>query len=119
MTRTAAQNGARSRRKGKAWEQKVARLLREELGLEARRGWQARKGDDAPDVIVDGQPWWVECKCGKMPNPRAALRQCEEAAPAGHHPMVVIHDDAPPGGKAREWVAMPLESWIALARAAG
>jgi len=83
--------GARSNQKGKAWERRVAALLRGELGIDARRGQQARDGGDAPDVVVD-LPFWIECKHGRQPNVRAALAQAIEASD-GRTPVAVVKDD--------------------------
>lgn len=72
--RTAAQNGARSRRKGAVYELAAASMLREAFP-KARRGiGQARSGGDVPDV--EGcEPFWFQMKCGKSENLRAALQQ--------------------------------------------
>lgn len=68
--------GALSRRKGKVWEREVARRFRELYGETVHRGWQARDGADAPDVVnVPG--WWPECKHHRRCNYRAALEQAE------------------------------------------
>lgn len=53
-----------SKRKGKDFEQEVAREIRARLGVDARRGAQGRKGTDAPDVVGMPAPWWAECKYG-------------------------------------------------------
>lgn len=83
------------RRKGKAWEQEVARQLRAALpGCNARRGWQARGGGkEAPDVVIDGLPVHLECKRGRKPNARAALAQAERDAADGTLPVAVVRDD--------------------------
>ena len=88
---------ASQRRKGRAWEQKVARLFREALpGIEVRRlgGLQASKNEsgNAPDVAAG--PFWIECKVGARTNPRAALAQAVEgAAGLGPIPIAVTKDD--------------------------
>lgn len=58
-----SQSHRRSRTKGRAWEQEVARILRER-GWSAKRGLQSRDGSDAPDVVTD-LPLWPECKAGR------------------------------------------------------
>ncbi len=46
-----------SRRKGRAAEQEVARLLKELLGLEIRRNWQAQSAEGGHDLV--GIPGWA------------------------------------------------------------
>ena len=105
-------SGRRSRRKGARWEREVARRL-QALGFdEARRGLTQSRGAEQADV--EGTPWWGECKCGRQPNPRAAMRQALEDTD-GRPVLVVIHDDSPGGGQpAREWVAMPWDVFEAM-----
>lgn len=71
-----------SRRKGHQYERDTAAWYRS-LGYEARRGWQCRKGDDDPDVIVDGLPYWVECKrYASLGLVQRAWKQATEATAA-------------------------------------
>lgn len=58
-----------------------------------KRGWQARGGKDAADVVVPDLPIWIECKHGIQPNPRAALKQAMGDAPAGQIPVAFIKDN--------------------------
>lgn len=71
--------GALSRRKGKTFEQAIARDLRDALGLPketVRRGLQSRAGGgEVPDVIVDGLPIHWECKHTDASVIRSALTQ--------------------------------------------
>ena len=105
--------GARSRRKGRAWEQEVARRLRDMLpGCEVVRtaSLQAHVAAHAPDVTA-GNLLAVECKCGAAPNVWAALdqmRAAEAAAePDGRFRMVAVHRDSSGGGRpAKECVVM-------------
>ena len=100
--------GMRSRRKGKAWEQEVARRFRD-LGIECRRGWQSRAGNDEPDVILPPELGiWIECKVGACPNLWAAMDQAAAAAaPKGLAPMVFAHRD-----RGREVVVMELHDFL-------
>ena len=82
-------SGLRSRRKGAGFEREVAAMFRPIYGEEVRRGYQTRDGSEAPDV--DLTPWWIECKRGKKPNPRAALKQATEATDG--RPCIVIGRD--------------------------
>jgi hypothetical protein len=67
-------SGASSRTKGHNFEREVAKQLRE-IYPDARRGLQYQDGTGCPDVV--GTPFHVECKVGKKPNIRAALRQAK------------------------------------------
>jgi len=85
--------GKASREKGKRFERAVARLFRDELGLDAWRGRQERTGESAPDVDVPGL--WVECKSQRLTNPRAALAQAiaDSKGSPDRIPIAVTKDD--------------------------
>lgn len=71
--------GKLSRTKGHNFEREVARLFRDAMKDDnIKRGWQARQGYDAPDVITPY--FWIECKCGKRTNISGAIEQATEAA---------------------------------------
>ena len=82
---------AYQRKKGHNYEREVARQLRE-IFPQARRGLQYQDGEGCPDVTNAG-PFHVECKRGKLPNPRAALKQATDDAGKGMIPLCVIKDD--------------------------
>lgn len=90
--------GASQRRKGATWERDLAARWRDRFpGLATKRGiGQMRNAAEVADV--DGLPgFWVEAKCGAMPNPRAALAQAQEAC--GDRPLwcvAVVKDDRRP-----------------------
>lgn len=84
----------KQREKGKRGERACAAELREalpELAADIMRGWQARLGSDAPDVLLPG--YWLEVKSGRQPNPRQALRQAIEASNGRGTPLACIRDD--------------------------
>lgn len=63
-----------------------------EIAPAIRRGLQNRQGADDPDIC--GLPgFWLEHKCGKQPNIRAALKQAATAAKGRAMPCAVIQDD--------------------------
>lgn len=98
--------GASQRTKGHNWEREVARRFREAWpGSNARRGLQYRDGSEAPDVIVSGLH--IECKRGRQPNPRTALRQAQEAAAKGTIPIAIVKDDRKPA-----YVVLLLEDYL-------
>jgi hypothetical protein len=108
--------GRASREKGKRGERQLATLLRTalpELAEGIRRGWQSRVGCDDPDVC--GLPgFWVESKCGKLPNPRAAYAQATRDAAGRFIPLAVIQDD-----RARERLCvLGLTDFLTILRAA-
>lgn len=84
-------SGNHSRRKGHNYERELVHLFRAVMpGANVKRGLQYRDGGDAPDV--DCPRFWIEAKRGKKPNPRAALKQAQEATD-GRTPVAVIRDD--------------------------
>lgn len=86
-------SGRRSRNKGARWEREVARMFGEAMeGADIRRGIQNRTGGDASDVEGAGR-MHIECKVGKLPNPRAALAQARRDAKGNKIPLAVIKDD--------------------------
>jgi len=100
--------GALSRRKGRRFEQELARSFRAAMpGAEVRRGLQSRGGEEVPDV--ECPIFWIEAKRGKKPNIRAALRQAADAAPKDRVPLAVIRDD-----RQEAVVALSLENFIDL-----
>lgn len=113
----ASRRGKASRRKGKVFEQEIARKFREIYGESVKRGWQAREGFDAPDV--DGTPWWVECKHHARVNVQASFEQAVTAStkvqPRGYEranrPPVLVHHDS---GKPHTLVTLRLEDFLAL-----
>jgi hypothetical protein len=101
--------GRSCRRKGVEWERAVARRLVEVFGkLGVRRGLQYRGGDECPDVITPAL--WVECKAGRLTNPRAALKEATKcAARKGLWPVAICKDD-----KRDAHVTMGFEDFLAL-----
>src|SRR5262245_56734417 len=74
----------------------MVHAFRDALGdVTVRRGFQARSGEEAPDVDVPG--WWPECKHHRRVNVPAALAQAVAAAPADRTPVAICkHDREPP-----------------------
>lgn len=98
--------GRMQRTKGRVFERWVARVLRPLFGEHVKRGFQSRSGRDAPDV--DGTPFHVECKHGKLVNLRAALKQAQAATDG--RPVVVIAKD----NRTAPVVLMLLADWMAM-----
>jgi len=87
--------GKRSRDKGAQWERDVAKLFAAALpGVDCRRTGYMQVDDGAfmPDVYTGGI-FHIECKVGKLPNPRAALAQAAQASKGYAIPIAVIKDD--------------------------
>lgn len=95
--KTKSQIGRAARRKGAEFERFVVRFIQARLpvGFTARRRLQSRGGWREPDVGIfrDGDPhplWHIECKCGKKPSMKNAIRQAiAQAHPAAFVACVV------------------------------
>lgn len=106
--RTPREKGKHSKGKGRRGEQRVATMYRSIYGDRVRRGNQGRRGDDEADV--EGTPWFIECKTGKIVSVRAALRQAEEARDS--RPAIVhVKIDREDG-----YVAMPESDWMDIVK---
>ncbi len=81
-------------------------------GARIERGiGQARAGREVPDVDAPGL--WIESKCGKLPNPRGALRQAQgDSEGSGRLPLAVIRDD-----RKAPFVVMALDDFLQLVEA--
>lgn len=110
-------DGAGRRRKGHNFERAMAQRFKAAMPWcedQIKRGLQSRDGSDAPDVDVPG--FWVECKVGIKPNPRAALKQAVEAASGaqdGRAPVAVVKDD-----RMAPFVVLGLDDFLSLVTSA-
>lgn len=88
-------SGLKSRRKGHDFERATVRRMRDVMpNAEIRRGLQYRMGSGETVPDVEMPCFWVECKCGKQPNIRAAMRQaCDDSMGSAKWPLAVVHDD--------------------------
>lgn len=102
---------ARSRNKGAAYERELVHRFRDAMpGANVQRGLgQCRSAGEVADVDVPH--FWIEAKRGRLPNPRAALAQAQEAAAPGRIPVAVIRDD-----RAEAFVALSLDDFLDLVR---
>ena len=95
-----SRQGRANRRCGHDWERRGAQLFTEH-GMPARRGIQYRDGAEAPDVIVEGVPFFFEFKCGGRPSVRKTMAQVQKAAEGtGLIPAGVIRDKGMAAGEA-------------------
>lgn len=95
-----SRQGRANRRCGHNWERRGAQLFTEH-GMPARRGIQYRDGAEAPDIIVEGSPFFFEMKCGGRPSVRRTMNQVEEAAEGtGLIPAAIIRDKGMPKDEA-------------------
>ena len=69
-----------SKRKGNAGERELARVLRETLGIEARRGQQFSGSPDSPDLVTSLNDIHIECKRVERFNLYEALNQSRRDA---------------------------------------
>jgi len=81
--------GKAAREKGKRFEREVATIFRiAGVADDPHRGWQARDGSDAPDVVgLDG--WWPECKHRDRINILAAYEQAVTESQGRAKPLVI------------------------------
>ena len=82
--------GARSRRKGHAYERELARRFGDEAGCPAVRNLEeVRSGNSGDLVFTHGDPLCVQAKVGGRPSVWNAVKEAEEAAgprrPSGRH----------------------------------
>lgn len=101
--------GSLSRRKGASFEREIVHRFAAVFGRErVRRGLQFRDGAECPDVATPC--FWVECKRGRLTNPRAALAQAlADSAGKGLWPVAVCKDD-----RAEPFVVMSLDDFLEL-----
>lgn len=132
MGRSASAVGRQNRVKGKVWERALVNLLRPIFGDTVKRGLAQARFGAAEEADVKGVPrLWIEAKCGKKVNPRAALAQAIEAEAASRvgaviaggqlvppdrrWPVAMCKDDQKlPGQGANTFVVMQLDDFVAL-----
>lgn len=78
-----------SRQKGSAGERELARVLRETLGVEARRGQQYCGSPDSPDVVTSLDGLHIECKRVEALSLYKALKQAIRDAGEDEIPCVM------------------------------
>jgi len=117
-----------SRTKGRAFEQEIARKLREELGLEITRNWQEQACHGGTDLIgLDG--WAIECKRAKKYSQEWWRQTVEQASIACSLPVLIYKldyqqiavevrgSDLIPELENDDFrVAMPFPAWITIVR---
>ena len=84
-------SGSRSRRKGHAFERRIANDLHA-AGYDAKRCLtEVREGNQGDIEFRDGTPLTIQCKCYAKQVPwLAALREAEEAARPRNHYAVAV-----------------------------
>lgn len=98
--------GRRSKRKGRKWEQAVAKTLRPIFGdEEVYRGHQDRRGGagGGEGADVEGTPYYVECRHEQKYNWRRHIRETltKRTEREDPRPIVLVakDDQKPPGWK--------------------
>jgi hypothetical protein len=118
-----------SRTKGRAGEQEVARILRDELRLEVRRNWEAQSAVANQCDLIGVPGWAVEVKRAKVLRIKEWWQQAvQQALAAKARPVLVYRQDRAPWsamislmdlrpdlGDHRQ-CTMTLESWCKLVR---
>ncbi len=73
--------GMLSRRKGRAYEQRIGRMLREQWpGVEVRRSMQNERAFNSDLYVVGNsklERLWLECEDARKPDPNVKLKQAE------------------------------------------
>ena len=106
--------GARSQRKGKEWEQAVARMFRA-IGIPAERRLDESRQGNAGDLILPPRvPLSIQCKVGQRPPMYAAVEEAAEAATPGQHPVAVIRRNGGGARPATDLAVLPLEDFLKL-----
>lgn len=109
---------AMQRRKGRAYEQRIAALIRGRFpGVECHRSSQADRAYDS-DLVCTGHPvlerLWLELQDARKPTPRAKLEQAEQDVAGSvsipRLPVVVWHRL----GEQSSWATMKLGVLSAL-----
>ena len=102
-----------SRRKGRAGEQELARLLRDELGEKIFRNWQAQAAEGGADLaglagfaievkrhasatFADLERWWQQACYQARPGGYLRIRKCGIRA-GDKAPMAYVELDDRPG----------------------
>jgi hypothetical protein len=97
------------RNKGRAGEQEVSRLIRDWLGIDVRRNWQAQSAEGGADLA--GIPGWaVEVKFADLFRSAWWRQACEQAERASAKPALVYRLTGQGRGK------HPLEKWRVVLR---
>jgi len=105
--------GSSERRKGRAYEQEIARWYKDAGFPDAYRGFQSRGGGkEEADVVVPGLPLHIECKHIKNADGiPAAYRQAVADADDGKIPVVHYHVTRGPS-----LVVLGLDDWSRVLR---
>jgi len=117
-----------SRAKGRAFEQEIARKLREELGVEITRNWAEQACHGGTDLIgLDG--WAIECKRAKKYSNSWWEQAAEQAEKTKSLPVLVFKldyqtirveiraGDAIPELKNEDFrMQLPFSAWVVLVR---
>ena len=107
--------GARSRRKGHAYERELARRFGDEAGCPAVRNLEeVRSGNSGDLVFTHGDPLCVQAKVGGRPSVWNAVKEAEEAAGPGIHPVAIVKRNGSGSRPAVELACMPLDDFLEL-----
>jgi len=94
-----------TKKKGATYERYVAHRMAE-VWPDAKRGFQFRGGDEAPDVT--GTPYHIEAKHRRNVSIQAAMQQAI-ADTNGQPPVVISRDN-----HGEDLVTMRLDDWLTL-----
>lgn len=106
-------SGASSRRRGHDWERRVARDLSELYGVQAERILHETRDGNVGDV-GSNLPLSIQAKCQKRPSVWRALREAEEAAGPGEHPVAAVCRRHGQGKPSERVAVLPWEDFVEL-----
>jgi hypothetical protein len=106
--------GARSRRKGAAWEREVATLFTT-LGLDSVRELDECRDGNLGDVRLPPHvPFCVQCKVGATPPVWRAIAEARAAAKPGHTPVAIVRRNGAGRRPSEDLAVLPLATFAAL-----
>ncbi len=108
--------GARSRRKGAAWERDVARMFRD-AGVPAERNLTECRTGNAGDLELPAWcPLSVQVKVGARPNAYEALREARESAGERLVPVAILRRNGRGSVPPDDLAVLPLDEFLDLVR---
>ena len=113
-----------SRTKGRAGEQEVCRILRDELGIEVHRNWQEQSFHGGVDILgIEGwaievkrakeyrNEWWLQAASQAKKDKAVLIYRLDRQDWKARICLCAIHDSGLHGQ-----VEMDLKTWISIVR---
>lgn len=101
-----------SNKRGQDFEKRLAKLIRQKLGIKAVRDSRSGAGDVyKADIAVPGLAWHIEAKSQEKINIRDWWKQTENSCSRYKSPLLVIDDTG-----YDEWAVMRFSDFLDLVR---